>query len=122
MTTFQGEAGITRAILRLVTAAGCYGQKRHGSLYGKAGDQDIEVLVPVVYQQYPVPLYVEVKRPGGQMTPLQVRRAAEKRRYGAVVITAYSAVDVLDVIREIRERRYDAPRTEHDNAEETGIS
>jgi hypothetical protein len=96
------ESTLVDKIRRAVEKLGCSFEKHHGSIYGKTGDQDILILVPVSYQHYPVPLFVEAKRPGKVPTPLQEKRMQDRRKVGAVAIPAWSADDVSEAIAEIR--------------------
>lgn len=44
-------------------------------------------------------LHIEVKRPGGRVSPLQVARHAEISKHGAEVFIAYGVEDVNSYIR-----------------------
>lgn len=46
-------------------------------------------------------LHIEVKRPGGRVSPLQTARHAEIRKHGAEVFIAYGVEDVNSYIRNL---------------------
>ena len=69
--------------------------KVHGSMYQKAGVPDILACVNSIF------VAIEVKRPGGIVSPLQTYNIDEIKRNGGVAIVAYR---VEDVRRELQER------------------
>ena len=107
------ESTLVTHIRRAVERLGCSFEKRHGSVYGHGGDQDIFILVPMPHA-FPVPVFVEVKVPGKPLTPRQEKRVRDRQKWGAVAISAWSVSDVTDVIEAIREHRYEHQRLSHD--------
>jgi len=96
------ESSLIKNIERAVLKLGCSFEKRHGSVFGKTGDQDILILVPVEWQTYSIPLFVEAKAPGKVLRPLQEKRARDRKRYKAVAIAAWNVEDVTRVIEALR--------------------
>ena len=97
------ESSIVKAIVKAVKALGCNAEKTHGGAYGKAGRADLYITVPVTYQSWPVSLYVEVKQPGKESTPLQKAWARNMRSFGCTVVEAHSVEEVVKVIRIVRD-------------------
>ncbi len=96
------EASIVKSIMKNVKNIGCNVEKTHGGAYGKAGKADLYITVPVSYQSWPVSLYVEVKMPGKESTSLQKAWARNMRSFGAMVIEAHSAEEVIRIIGVLR--------------------
>jgi hypothetical protein len=87
------EKTIVAAIMRAAADAGWYVTKLHGGPMQKAGLPDLLCL------RHGRAVFLEVKRPGGSATKLQVRRMAEIYDKGgapsAVVSSAGEALEVL---------------------------
>lgn len=85
------EKHIVDSIVRyLRTVPGCAVRKRHGTVFGVAGDPDLYGTINGRHFE------LEVKRTGNPPTPLQERRIEEWRAAGAVVGIVHS-------VREARE-------------------
>ena len=83
------ESSIVDGILRwLNQQPKTLARKRHGGMYGVAGEPDIDACVKGRSVQ------IEVKRPGEKPTPLQERRLAEWQAAGAITMVATSRGDV----------------------------
>lgn len=78
------EAPLVRAMMRHARAEHCWVKKNHGSLYGLTGEPDLLILIPVPYQTYAVPVFVEVKSAGGSASKLQKMRLVTLQRVGAI--------------------------------------
>src|SRR5713226_1585691 len=96
------EASIVKSIMRSVKNIGCNVEKTHGGAYGKAGKADLYITVPVGYQSWPVPLYVEVKQLNKHMTSLQEAWARNMREFGALVVEAHSVDEVMRAIDAVK--------------------
>lgn len=70
--------------------------KVHGSMYQKAGVPDIIACVDGVF------IGIEVKRPGGIVSPLQQLNIDDINRSGGVAFVAYSVEDVRKQIEKLR--------------------
>lgn len=70
--------------------------KIHGSMYQKAGVPDIIACVDGVF------IGIEVKRPGGIVSPLQQLNIDDINRSGGVAFVAYSVEDVRKQIEKLR--------------------
>lgn len=79
-------------------------EKRHGSGYAVAGEPDIDLYVPVDYQDYPVLVKVETKQRGKKPTPRQLSRIRRLRRAGIVVIVVTTLEEVVETVNIIRRR------------------
>ena len=87
--------------MRWLTQQGHRVEKRHGGPYGKIGTQDLDVLVKVPYQQYAVPLRLELKTGKNKPTKIQEKRQRELREAGAAVGVAWTLDEVKDIVREL---------------------
>ena len=63
-----------------------------GGAFGKSGVEDLVLCIGGIY------VAVEVKRPGGQLTPLQAARAADVSRSGGVSARVESVEQFKDLI------------------------
>jgi hypothetical protein len=79
-----------------------YAEKRHGSVYGTAGQPDIDIVVPVDYQAYPVLVKVEAKQRGKKPDPRQQSQIRRLRRAGVVVIAVTTLDEVVETVKMIR--------------------
>lgn len=92
----SSERSIVKAILAYLNSLPeCVARKRWGGGMGVAGDPDITGCLAGQHFEF------EVKRPGGQPTPLQQRRIDDWRRAGAVVAFVHSVEDVRRVLGEV---------------------
>ena len=88
------ESSLVSAIIRSLRALpGVVVRKRHGSAWGTAGDPDLYGVVNGRHFE------IEVKRPGGTLTPLQEVRLREWAAAGALTGVARSVEDALQIIR-----------------------
>ena len=67
-------------------------RKRHGTAMGVAGDPDLYGTVGGRHFE------IEVKRPGSQLTELQVQRLREWSQAGALTGVAHTAEDALRIL------------------------
>ena len=89
------ESSLVSAIIRALRALpGVVVRKRHGSAWGTAGDPDLYGTVNGRHFE------IEVKRPGGTLTPLQEVRLREWAAAGALTGVARSVEDALQIIEE----------------------
>ena len=91
----SSERAIVKAILAYLNGLpGCLARKRWGGGLGVAGDPDITGCLNGRHFEF------EVKRPGEQPTPLQMRRLDEWRRAGAVAAVVTSVAEVRELLAE----------------------
>lgn len=97
------ESTLRNSVMAYALKAGCYAVKIHGSLFSKGGMPDLVVLVPVVYQDCAVPLFIELKKPGSgnEPDPRQKKRLRELEKAGAVAIWASNLDTVKAAIASI---------------------
>jgi hypothetical protein len=92
MTT---ERAIVKSILAYLNSLpDCLARKRWGGGMGVAGDPDIDACL----RGHSVQL--EVKRPGKNATPLQLKRLDEWQRAGAVTAVVHSVLEVKQLLTE----------------------
>lgn len=99
------ETSLTERIINYAKKQGCLARKVHGSAYGTGGWPDVEILLPVSYQNYAVPLYVEVKQPGNTPKERQKKRLRDLTRFKAVAVWVDNLEDLKKVIEAIRDNR-----------------
>lgn len=99
------EAALVSAILRFLRSQGCLAWKVYGSGYGHAGMPDICALVPVSYQHFSVPVFIEVKMAGKKPGPLQMKRLRDLGKGGAVALWTDNLQVVKDALENIRKER-----------------
>lgn len=90
------EKHIENQIKRYLDRLGVWYMKVHGSMYQKSGVPDILVCVNGRF------VGIEVKRPGGIVSPLQQLNIDDIHKSGGVAFVAYSVDDVrkqLDALR-----------------------
>jgi hypothetical protein len=83
------EGTITRGILRELKEYGCYAWKNWSGPMSRRGISDIIGVLPDGRG-----LFVEVKRPGGKLTPMQRVFLDEVAKAGALAFTARSVEEV----------------------------
>ena len=90
------EKDIVAAIQRYLATLGedVFFWKEHGSAYGTSGVPDIVCCYRGRF------LGLEVKRPGGRLTPLQERTLARISAAGGIARRVESVEDVKDIIRQ----------------------
>jgi hypothetical protein len=87
------ERAVVKSILAYMNGLpGCLARKRWGGGMGVAGDPDIDACI------HGRSVQLEVKRPGGKPTVLQMKRLAEWREAGALVAVVNSIADVRDLM------------------------
>lgn len=99
MVTQPSERSITRTILARLNclAPAVAVLKLHGTVYGRAGTPDLLIVAGGRVA------LIEVKRPGGRLTPLQRRELARWSAAGAVTAVCRSAAEVEAVIAPLLE-------------------
>ena len=83
------EKDIVNAILKVLRIRGYWAEKIHGGPYQRMGTPDIIACSP--QGQF---IGIEVKRPGKEPTPVQLRVIAEIREAGGIAFVATSVEDV----------------------------
>jgi hypothetical protein len=73
------EASLLRSCERILREKNIVFRKRHGTIYGVAGDPDLYLCWQGKHAE------IELKRPGEKPTPLQQIRMREWARAGAIV-------------------------------------
>ena len=87
------EKTITRNIVRYLNGLpACYARKIHGGRYA-SGFPDI------ICVREGIAIWIEVKRPGGKPTKLQLVELENWRSAGALAIVAYSLDDVKKIMQ-----------------------
>jgi hypothetical protein len=88
------ESALVRRILTALNVMkGCAVVKAHGSIYSTRGEPDLHGC----YQGHA--FFIEVKRPGGRATPLQMFRLDVWAKAGARVGIATSVEEALEIVR-----------------------
>lgn len=90
------EKTIENQIKRYLDRLGVWYMKVHGSAFQKAGVPD---LIACIGGRF---VGIEVKRPGGRVSPLQKLNIEEIQRSGGVAFVAYSVEDVRREIEKLR--------------------
>jgi len=87
------EKSIVSSIVKaLCMRPGVVVRKRHGTAMGVAGDPDLYGTIGGRHFE------IEVKRPGSQLTELQVQRLREWSQAGALTGVAHTAEDALRIL------------------------
>jgi hypothetical protein len=87
-----GEKNITKAIRRVLTEAGIWHFKHWGGPMSVKGIADILGIYAGRF------LAIEVKKPGGKLSPAQDKFLQDVRRNGGVAFTAYGVEDVINTL------------------------
>lgn len=90
------EKHIENQIKRYLDRLGVWYMKVHGSMYQRAGVPDIIACVDGRF------VGIEVKRPGGVVSPLQQLNIDDINRSGGYAFVAYNVEDVQRKISELR--------------------
>lgn len=90
----MSEAALQRRIVKALLAEGCWAGKVYASIYGQTGWPDILAIVP----PHGRVLAIEVKLPGGKVTPLQEHTMAAMAAAGAVAGVARSIEEALGLL------------------------
>lgn len=91
----QPEGRLSRRILQALRARGAFAFKVHGGPTMMAGLPDIVG----VYRGYSI--WLEVKMPGEEPTPIQRQRIQQIRKAGGDAFVVYSVEDAVRVLRHI---------------------
>ena len=94
------ERSTTTTVIRKLKALGIHAEKVGGSLHGKAGRPDIDVLIPAY--PFAIPLRIEMKQVGKKVKPLQEKRHRDLLRVRCPVLVASSWEEIEQKIRELR--------------------
>jgi Holliday junction resolvase len=92
------ERRLKTVITRYLREQGCVVIPQPGTAFGLAGRPDLLVVVP----PYGRALAVEVKSPGGRLTPKQQVMLEQIKAAGGVTVVAYSLDDVQKALEEAR--------------------
>jgi hypothetical protein len=88
------ENSIVKSILKYINGLPrCKAEKRHGSIYTGRGKQDILACIAGKHVE------LEVKRPGEEAEPIQVRIREQWARAGAVTGCVHSVGEVKDLFK-----------------------
>ena len=91
--TAKRESSIKRGILAALNKLpGVFAYKGHGGPYQHAGIPDISVI------KAGTAIYLEVKRPGEEMTPLQSAMARKLSKAGAIVAVVTSVEEAVAIV------------------------
>lgn len=90
------EKTVENQIKRYLDRLGVWYMKVHGSAFQKAGVPD---LIACIGGRF---VGIEVKRPGGRVSPLQKLNIEEIQQSGGVAFVAYSVEDVRREIEKLR--------------------
>lgn len=90
------ERALRTRVIKALRGRGCVVYSQVAGLGGLAGRPD---LVACVQGRF---VALELKRPGGRPTPLQLRRLDEVRAAGGIAAVVHSVEDALRTIEEIR--------------------
>ncbi|MEI3596880.1 MULTISPECIES: VRR-NUC domain-containing protein [unclassified Oceanobacillus] len=92
----MSEKRIENAIQRYLDSLGAYHIKNHGSIYSRAGTPDITACVNGKF------VAIEVKQPGGVVSPLQAAHIELIRKSGGAAFVAYSLEEAKENLKEFR--------------------
>jgi len=87
------EKRIENSIQRYLDSLGAYHIKNHGSVYSRAGTPDITACINGLF------VAIEVKQPGGVVSPLQAAHIELIKKAGGTAFVAYSLDDVKHELR-----------------------
>lgn len=87
------EKRIEKAIQRYLDSIGAYHIKNHGSIYSRAGTPDITASINGRF------VAIEVKQPGGRVTPLQAAHIELIKQSGGVAFVAYSLEETKENLK-----------------------
>jgi Holliday junction resolvase len=90
------EKHIENQIKRYLDQQGVWYMKVHGGMYQKAGVPDILCCIDGRF------VGIEVKRPGGVISPLQQLNIDDINRQGGIAFVAYSVEDVRQQLNALR--------------------
>lgn len=84
----MSEKRIENSIQRFLDSIGAYHIKNHGSIYSRSGTPDITACVNGKF------VAIEVKQPGGRVSPLQAAHIELIKQSNGTAFVAYSLDDV----------------------------
>ena len=96
------EAALKHAAFRWLKSEGIWYMKLHGSMYMPVGMPDTLILLPVTYQEYAIPLFIELKMAGKNLTPSQIHRQEVLIHAGAAASVARTLGDVQRIVTALR--------------------
>ena len=89
----MSEKAIENKIKKFLDEIGAYHIKNHGSIYSRAGTPDITGVIKGHF------IGIEVKQPGGIVSPLQAAHIELIKQSGGIAFVAYSVDDVKQELR-----------------------
>lgn len=92
----MSEKRIENSIQRFLDSIGAYHIKNHGSIYSRSGTPDITACVNGKF------VAIEVKQPGGRVSPLQAAHIELIKQAGGVAFVAYSLEEAKKNLKEFR--------------------
>lgn len=91
----MSEKRIENAIQIYLDSLGAYHIKNHGSIYSRAGTPDITACLDGRF------IAIEVKQPGGRVSPLQAAHIELIKKANGTAFVAYSLDDVKCELRKV---------------------
>lgn len=89
----MSEKRIEQSIQRYLDSIGAYHIKNHGSIYSRAGTPDITACINGKF------VGIEVKKPGGRVSPLQAAHIELIKQAGGVAFVAYSLEETKEYLK-----------------------
>lgn len=89
----MAEKRIENQIKQYLDSIGAWHIKTHGNMFSKAGTPDIIACLRGRF------VAIEVKQPGGRVSPLQMAHIKLINRAGGVAFVAYSLEDVKHILK-----------------------
>ncbi|HLS61512.1 MAG TPA: VRR-NUC domain-containing protein [Virgibacillus sp.] len=89
----MSEKRIENSIQRHLDSLGAYHIKNHGSVYSRAGTPDITACINGKF------VAIEVKQPGGVVSPLQSAHIELIKKAGGVAFVAYSLEETKENLK-----------------------
>jgi hypothetical protein len=92
------ETNLKRQVMSMLSAEypSAVLRKRHGSIYSTVGDPNLYILYAGVH------IECELKRPGQEATPIQLRRLREWQGAGAVIAVIHSVDEMRALMYGLR--------------------
>ena len=97
------EANLQRRVKAWCKTQNLWAMKIPGSALMLRGIPDMLILVPVEYQRYAIPLFVELKAPSAHLTPLQGKMQQILCAAGAAWALVRSVETLADMVERLRE-------------------
>jgi len=89
----MSEKRIENSIQRYLDSLGAYHIKNHGSIYSRAGTPDITACLNGKF------IGIEVKQPGGVVSPLQAAHIELIKKAGGAAFVAYSLEEAKENLK-----------------------